>query len=177
MKKQTPHLELLDLVDQQDRVIGQAVRSEVHGNPALIHRVVHILVFNTKGELYLQKRGLNKDVQPGKWDTSVGGHLDAGECQEEGAVREMAEELGISDAPLKRLYQYLHTNDYESELVTSFETIWDGQITLQTSEIDDGRFWSLKDIEASARQGIFTPNFLDELSRYKEYQRKNKHDR
>lgn len=157
--------EVFDVVDSDDRVIGTATREEVHGNPSLVHRVAHILLFNSQGQLYLQKRALNKDVQPDKWDTSVGGHVDAGELYEAAAEREMSEELGVSDVPLRRLYRYLHTNDYESEMVTTFLVTWDGAITPDPDEISTGRFWSLEEIRSSDR-AAFTPNFLDELDRY-----------
>ena len=98
--------EVFDIVDEDDRIIGQATRDEVHGNPGLIHRVVHILVFNRSNDIYLQKRSKNKDVQPGKWDTSVGGHVDKDESYKDAAVREMEEELGIKGVPLKFLYKY-----------------------------------------------------------------------
>ena len=84
--------EIVDLVDENDRVIGRALRSECHGDPDLIHRVVHIMVFNNGGNLLLQRRGLNKRIQPGKWDTSVGGHLSQGEAYRVAAAREMEEE-------------------------------------------------------------------------------------
>jgi isopentenyldiphosphate isomerase len=85
----------LDNVDEQDQVIGQAPRSECHGNPALVHRVAHVLVFDRSDRLLLQKRSMTKDIQPGRWDTSVGGHLDPGESYLEAACREMREELGV----------------------------------------------------------------------------------
>ena len=159
--------ELFDVVNENDDVIGRASRNEVHGNPGLIHRVAHVLVFNSSGKLYLQKRAKNKDVQPGKWDTSVGGHVDAGESYLDAALRETLEELGIaavSDS-YEYLYKYMHSNDYESEYVSSYRLTWDGTITFQKSEIDEGRFWSLEEIRA-AESGIFTPNFLEELERY-----------
>ena len=80
--------EIFTVVDKNDQPVGKATRSEVHGNPKLIHRVSHVLVFNSKGDLFLQKRGLNKDVQPGMWDTSVGGHVDFGEDYKTAALRE-----------------------------------------------------------------------------------------
>ena len=159
--------EILDIVDENDRVTGRASRDEVHGNPNLIHRVVHVLVFNSDGDLYLQKRAMDKLVQPGKWDTSVGGHIDLGELYKSAALRETAEELGI-DAEEDRFeyqYKYLHRNDFESEYVSTFRLFWDGDVILQQSEIDDGRFWSLDEIQKSDR-ALFTPNFLDELRRY-----------
>ena len=167
--------ELLDLVDEEGRVIGSARRSEVHGNPSLLHRVVHVLVFNSEGHLFLQKRAENKDVQPGRWDTSVGGHVDAGEEPMEAAERELAEELGIpgdaSSPPLRMLHSYIHRNEYESELVNTWICRWDGPFVLQKSELSDGRFWSLSEIDLRVGKSTdarpFTPNFLDELTRWR----------
>ena len=81
--------EKLEIVDNDGNVIGLAERSELHRNPGLIHRVVHVLVFNNSGELLLQKRSLKKDIAPGKWDTSVGGHVNPGEDVFAAARREM----------------------------------------------------------------------------------------
>ena len=86
MKEKT---ELLEIVDSEGKVIGIAPRFQIHGNPSLMHRVIHILLFNKKGELLLQKRSMDKDVAPGKWDTSVGGHVDPGEELPAAAAREM----------------------------------------------------------------------------------------
>jgi len=160
--------EVFDIVDEADLVIGTASRAEVHGNPGLIHRVAHVLVFNTDGSLYLQKRADSKDVQPGKWDTSVGGHVDSGEDYLGAAVREMREELGISGVTPRHLYRYRHRNDYESEMVTTFLVSWDGEISVNPEEISEGRFWILDEIDA-ADPGIFTPNFLEELDRYRKW--------
>ncbi len=161
--------EIFDLVDAHDRVIGRVSRSEVHGNPRLIHRVAHVLVFNRAGKLFLQKRSTRKDVQPGKWDTSVGGHVDSGETYEAAATREMAEELGITGTTPRFLYKYLHSNPYESEYVATYLVSFDGSIQLDPKEIDEGRFWELGEIGESAAKGIFTPNFLDEMDRYAAY--------
>ena len=89
--------EILEVVDKNGNVLELAKRSEIHGNPSLLHRVVHILVFDGKGRILLQKRSLNKDVAPGKWDTSVGGHVNPGEDILDAAKREMKEELGIAE--------------------------------------------------------------------------------
>lgn len=164
--------ESFDIVDSSDRPIGRATRNEVHGNPSLIHRVAHVLVLNSSGELFLQKRAPDKDVQPGKWDTSVGGHVDAGEDYLAAARREMAEELGIMGAKLRRLYRYLHTNSYESEMVTTFVVRWDGRITVDPGEISEGRFWTVEEINR-ADPALFTPNFLEELERYRRWAAEN----
>jgi len=173
LKTTGPSEEILDIVDDEDRVIGQAPRSVVHGNPALLHRVVHVLVFNSQGQLFLQKRAEDRLVQPGKWDTSMGGHVNAGEDPEIAARRELNEELGIPSAtPLTLLHKYKHSNDYESELVTTWITLWDGELNLQKSEISDGRFWDLDEIDLLSatpeNPGPFTPNFLEEIQRWRD---------
>jgi isopentenyl-diphosphate delta-isomerase type 1 len=154
--------EVFDLVDPYGNRIGQALRSECHGNPELLHQAVHVFVVNRAGELFLQKRSLHKDVQPGKWDTSVGGHVDAGEEAEEAARRELDEELGIEDALPEFLYSYLWQSPVESELIRSYRLEHEGPFRLQPEELEDGRFWALSEIEASLGSGIFTPNFEHE---------------
>ena len=89
--------EKFPLVDETGRVIGVATRAECHNGSKWLHPVVHLHVFNSKGEMYLQKRPIWKDIQPGKWDTAVGGHLDYGETPEKALVREVREELGLTD--------------------------------------------------------------------------------
>ncbi|MFH1069349.1 MAG: NUDIX domain-containing protein [Candidatus Glassbacteria bacterium] len=160
--------ELFDIVDENDRVTGTALRSDVHGNPGLIHRSIHVHVFNSRSELFLQLRGLDKETQPGKWDTSVGGHVTSGENQETAAVREMEEELGITGVALKFLYRYLWRTDFETEMVRTYRCVWEGPLRLLTSEIDDGRFWSSAEIEKEIGRGTFTPNFEEEWRRLRE---------
>ena len=162
--------EYFEIVDEHDAVIGTARRSECHGNPQLIHRVAHVLVFDQQGRLLLQKRSLNKDVQPGKWDTSVGGHLDPGETYEEAAAREMFEELGLVDLPLTFLHAYQMRSDFESENVATFTTCHDGPFHFSTREIDEVRFWTLQEIDAALSSGILTPNFEDEWARWRDHQ-------
>ncbi|MDI6780579.1 MAG: NUDIX domain-containing protein [bacterium] len=158
--------ELFEIVDEQGNVIGQALRGECHRNPCLLHRVSHVLVFNSQGSLYLQKRSINKDIQPGKWDTSVGGHLNPGETHEEAGIREMAEELGIQNTALTYLYDYIWRSNCESELVRTFMTVYDGKITYSPDEIETGRFWTHDEIKHNLNKGVFTPNFEVEYERY-----------
>ena len=164
--------EIFDIVDENDNVIGQALRSECHGDPSLVHRVAHVMVFNSAGQLLLQKRADNKDIQPGKWDTSVGGHLDPGEDYKQAAVREMQEELGIENVPLTFLYKSQIRNDIESENVATYLAISDGEVSFDPQEISEVKFWSADEINRSLGSGLFTPNFEQEWQMYLEWQRR-----
>jgi len=146
--------EFLEIVDREGRIISIAPRSIVHGNPSMLHRVVHVLIFNSKGELLLQKRASHKDVAPGKWDTSVGGHVGLGEDILTAAKREMLEELGIVSQNLRFLYTYIHSNDYESELVYTYCTIHDGPFNFNRKEIEEVAFWNFADIHKSLDFGL-----------------------
>lgn len=166
--------ELLEVVNEKGEVTQTLPRSVIHGDPSLMHRVTHVLVFNKDGALLLQKRSMNKDVAPGKWDTSVGGHISPGEALEEAARREMEEELGITSAGLKFLYSYIHSNQYETELVYTYSCIYEGAIKFNRDEIDDVRFWGADEIIANIGKGIFSDNFEDEFKMYHSKSRSEK---
>ena len=149
-------------MDEQGNIVGAATRGECHGGAKLLHPVVHLHVFNGSGALYLQKRPEWKDIQPGKWDTSVGGHVDLGENVEAALRREVREELGITDFTPEPLGQYVFESAREKELVFSFRTVYDGDIC-PSEELDGGRFWTVDEIKENLGKGIFTPNFENEL--------------
>ena len=151
--------ELFPLVDESGKVIGTATRKECHSGTFWLHPVVHLHVFNSKGELYLQKRALTKDVQPGKWDTAVGGHVDAGETIQEALTREVREELGITQATMLPLFTYPYRSTTEYELVNAYYTLYNRDIFPDPSEVDEGRFWSLDEIREAMGKDILTPNF------------------
>jgi len=166
--------EILEIVDACGNVLGSARRRELHGNPALIHRVVHVLVFDGNGRLLLQKRSLFKDVAPGKWDTSVGGHVNPGETGFDAARREMREELGIDVNSLDYLYDYLYSNHTESELVSTFSYLHEGklsEIPFSRSEIDEVRLWDLNNIKELLGSGIFSSQFEKEFMQYTQNKR------
>jgi isopentenyldiphosphate isomerase len=165
-------MELFEVVNEQGEVIGTAPRNVCHGNPALVHRAAHVLVFDSAGRLLLQLRSKDKDIQPGKWDTSVGGHLAVGEGYEDAAVREMSEELGISGIRITHLYDYPLRNEVESENIRSFYVVYDGPVKYQVEEIDEVRFWGLDEIRHAVGTGVFTPNFEQEFSLYEQWRRK-----
>ena len=165
--------EMLIQVTDDDRVLGPVARSRVHGNPVLIHRSVHVLVLGPEGRLLLQKRSLRKDTQPGKWDTSVGGHVGFGQSYEEAARREALEELGLELGELNEggaasgliyLYPSRIRNAVETDNIHTFLHISPGPFRAEPGEIDELRFWTRSEIEAALGRDVFTPNFEDEFA-------------
>lgn len=156
--------ELFPLVDEEGNITGAATRGECHNGSKLLHPVVHLHVFNSQGELYLQQRPDWKDIQPGKWDTAVGGHVDLGESVEIALKREAREELGIEDFNATLFTHYVFESAREKELVFAHKTVFDGVIS-PSEELNGGRFWSLEEIRANLGKKLFTPNFESEFKR------------
>ncbi|WP_300693386.1 NUDIX domain-containing protein [uncultured Bacteroides sp.] len=156
--------EIFPLVDEQGNITGAATRGECHNGSKLLHPVVHLHVFNSQGELYLQKRPDWKDIQPGKWDTSVGGHVDLGESVEMALRREVREELGITEFTPESVTHYIFESSRERELVFVHKTTYDGEIC-PSDELDGGRFWTIAELKENMGKGVFTPNFEGEIGK------------
>lgn len=156
--------EMLIHVTEDDVVLGPVPRRRVHGDPSLIHRSVHVLVLGPDGRLLLQKRSLRKDTQPGKWDTSVGGHVGFGQSYEEAARREALEELGLELRDPVYLYPSRIRNEIESENIRTFLQVSSGPFRPEPGEIDELRFWTRGEIESALGKGVFTPNFEEEFA-------------
>ncbi|MDP4278649.1 MAG: NUDIX domain-containing protein, partial [Bacteroidota bacterium] len=148
---------------EEGEVIGKATRKECHSGSFLLHPVVHLHVFDKAGRLYLQKRSMDKDIQPGKWDTSVGGHIDYGETVEQALRREAREELGLTDFEPVFAFRYTFRSTVEYELVNTHYTMYEGLLTPDPVEISEGRFWTRDEIRDSLGKGVFTPNFESEI--------------
>lgn len=159
--------EWLPVVDEEGRILGKALRSYCHNGSRTLHPVVHLHLLNSDSSLFLQKRSMTKLVQPGKWDTAVGGHLAYGESIEESLMREAMEEIGLQDFKAVPAIKYRWDSDIESELVYSFIAYNGKPDALSSVEISEGKFWKVEEIERNLGKGIFTPNFEHEFGMLK----------
>jgi isopentenyl-diphosphate delta-isomerase type 1 len=153
--------EIFDIVNERDEVIGRAPRSEVHAR-GLLHRAAHVLVFNTRGEVFLQKRSTLKDRQPGTWDSSASGHVDSGEAYDACALREVGEELGVklSIAP-ERLFKLAACAATDQEFVWVYRARHEGPFTLPPEEIECGGWFAPAEVTrwVTERPQEFAPAF------------------
>lgn len=130
--------ELLQLVDAAGRPAGAATRASCHADPALIHASVAVLVHDSAGRLYLQRRSWSKDTCPGMWDLSATGHVGAGEDVRAAALRELAEELGVDDAALEPVAALLVPLPRETEYATVWRCVHAGTLRPDPAEVAEG---------------------------------------
>lgn len=154
--------EWLPLVDNEGKILGRAPRTLLHNGSRLLHPVVHLHVIKN-GKIYLQKRPVHKQVQPGKWDTAVGGHIGYGETVENALQREAHEEIGLRNFKVQMISNYLWESNIERELVFTFITHYSGELKPNIEEVDEGKFWSIDEINNNLGKDVFTPNFEKEF--------------
>jgi isopentenyldiphosphate isomerase len=158
--------EYFPIVTTEGDVVGKALRQDCHNGSHILHPVVHLHVFSSKGELYLQRRALHKDLLPGYWDTAVGGHVMYDETIPQALLREVKEEIGITDFTPIHLETYRYDSSRESEMVHVYKTTYDGPFYWNDGEVMDGRFWSVDELRSAVGKNILTPNLEMELQRF-----------
>ncbi len=159
--------EIVAIVDEHNAVVGALPRREMRAK-RLPHRSTYILVFNSRGELYIQKRTTTKDVFPGYYDTAAGGVVLAGESYEQGAEREIEEEMGIRGVPLTPLFDFYFEHEHTRLWGRAFSCQYDGEVFLQAEEVESGAFVPIPDVLRRAETAPFTPDGLYVLRRYVE---------
>ena len=153
--------EWFPVIDEQGNVVGRATRQHCHSGSMTLHPVVHLHVLDANGRIYLQKRSMRKDIAPGRWDTSVGGHVDYGESLQAAVVREAREELGLHIDPkeCRFLFQYIWQSSRERELVTAFALTTEAEPQPDHDEVDEGRYFTIEQLQSYVGQGFYTSQF------------------
>ena len=139
--------EILSVVNEEDLVIGQRRRDEIH-SLNLFHRSIHVLVFNSNGEIFLQQRGLLKQESPGLWASSVSGHVDAGESYDVACIREIEEEIGIKINYIpKKLFKLKPSKLTANEFSWVYYLETDQLLNPNLSEIEMGKWFSKENLD------------------------------
>ena len=152
--------DIFDVVNEHDEVIGREPRSVVHAR-GLRHRAAHVLVFNAAGKVFLQLRSMTKDNNPGVWDSSGSGHVDAGETYVVAAERELREEIGLLvEQPLEPLFKLDACEDTGMEFCWVYRTQSEGPFDLNPEEIDEGRWFSAQELteQLEANPEAYSPS-------------------
>ena len=155
--------EWFPIVEPNGLVVGRATRNYCHSGAKPLHPVLHIHIIDRYSRIYLQKRSINKDIQPGKWDTAVGGHVSYGEGILEAVYREASEELGLREFNPIFLEAYQFESAIEKEMVNIFAVVGSYDLDPDHDEVDEGRWWTVEDIDSAIGKEIFTPNFESEF--------------
>lgn len=162
-----PADEIVALVDGRNHVTGATTRRAMRAKN-LPHRSTYILVFNSRGQLYVQKHTMTKDVFPGYYDPATGGVVLSGESYEQSAVRELAEEMGIHNTPLTRLFDFYFSDPHTRVWGSVFSCTYDGLLTLQEEEVESVSLLTIEEVFQQAVTHPFTPDGLYVVQRYAE---------
>lgn len=156
--------EWFPVIEPNGMVIGRSTRQYCHSGAKPLHPVIHIHIIDRYSRIYLQKRSMNKDIQPGKWDTAVGGHVSYGESVLEAVYREASEELGLTAFNPIHLKTYEFESSIEREMVNVFAAVGSYALYPDMDEVDEGRWWEISDVDGAIGKEIFTPNFESEFA-------------
>lgn len=149
--------EIVDIVDENDNVVRQATWKEMFEN-SLLHRTANVIVFNSKGEIFVHRRALDLKLYPGLYDVKFGGSVRAGETYDEAARRELFEEAGIDDVKLSPLFKCRNNRKENNVFRMVFKTVHDGKIEFDSSEVAEGRFMDASEISIMLEEGKFSPS-------------------
>lgn len=161
----SPAEELVDVVDEQDRVIGQATRQQMRRD-RLLHRVVAVLCINSRNEIFVHRRTATKDLFPSLYDMFVAGTVESGEDYDQSAVRELAEELGITGVTPEPLFRHRFEGRDTRSHTQVYRVVWDGPLVLQASEIAWGEFRTRESLIANLDGFVFVPDGAEIFARY-----------
>ena len=160
-------MEMVAIVDRENNLVGAATRREMRER-ALPHRATYIVIENSRGEFYVQKRTMTKDVYPGYWDPVTGGVVQSGESYEESAVRELEEEMGITGVVLRELFDFWFEDGAKAPVWgRAYHCRWDGATRPQPEEVEYVELMSRERIEA--RKMEMTPDGYEVMLRYWQY--------
>lgn len=159
--------EVFPVIQDDGLVIGRATREYCHNGSHLLHPVVHLHLMDRTERIYLQKRSMKKDLLPGKWDTAVGGHVKYGETAMEALSREASEEIGLTEYTPVFLKSYTYVTERDNEFVFVFAAVGSFNPVPDHDEVDQGKWWGIREIERNVKNDLFTPNFVSEFKSIK----------
>lgn len=155
--------EYFPIVEPSGLVVGRSAREYCHSGAKPLHPVIHVHIIDRYGHIYLQKRSMLKDIQPGKWDTAVGGHVAYGESILEAVYREASEELGFNEFNPIHIETYEFESSVEREMINVFAAVGSYELHPDLDEVDEGRWWDIADVDEAIGKSILTPNFESEF--------------
>ncbi len=163
--------QMIDTVDEKDKVVGKAAYEEIIAK-GLIFRAANVMVFNSKGMLFVHKRNRNLQTFAGMWDVKLGGIVDAGESYEEAALRELEEEAGIDNAKLEFMFPLKFRGGKHKNNREVYRCVYDGKMTLQKAEIEEGRFVAVEEAKKMMTRGMLSPPAVAVFEKYLKWKRK-----